>query len=384
MSFYIIKSFLIDTAFGYIFPFIGLGFSFYSLLRGASERSKARQRTAVSFFSEMSRYLERLDNAIKPGHDGPNEHSYGFNLFFFALSKNGNLISRHFNRSEVKMKREIEEISRLSVDFLDFLKEPPDPASTIPSGEQEEWDVRFSELRGYLADLAGVQRGIHVPQLSIDPFKYKKTGGGDTEATEDLIDTVTDYYNDLSGIIKYLSGKSSEYISKLQKQKERSTITRRVTAGASALVSFAILAIVIYPLSAIDTPEADDPSIGDSNIVVDQPETEPVGIDDPPSPLSDAPGIVISVSEGSKDAIIYLNTMDKYENPTELEITLTETQESLLITGPIPPDIVKIKATMTRALSKGEYNATIIVRESDPGNAARPEIDRIDYLLVVE
>jgi len=383
MSFYIIKSFLIDTAFGYIFPFIGLGFSFYSLIRGATDKSKARRRTAVSFFSSISWYLERLDNAIRPEHDEQDEHRYEFNDFFFALSKNGNLISRFFNRSEEKLKREIEEISKLSVEFLDNVKEPPDLASTVTSNEQKVWDGKFAELRGYLTDLAGLQRGIHVPRLSIDPYKYKETGGGDTEATKDLVYTVSEYYNNLSGIIKYLSGKSSEYISRLQKQKERSAVTRWVTAGTSALLSIVILAFVIYPLPAVDAPEANDVSIDGSNNAVDQTETDLADIEDPPLPLSDAPGIVISVSGGSKDVIIYLNDRDRYDSRIELELIVTKTQESLLATGPIAPEAAVIEATLTRALNKGEYNITILVRGFDSGNA-EPEISRIDYVLVVK
>ena len=184
-------------------------------------------------------------------------------------------------------------------------------------------------------------------------------------------------------IIKQLSGKSSDYIKRLQKRKARTAVTRWVTVGAFALVSIVILALVIYPLSVIEAPGADDASIDGSNNATNQTEADLADIEDPPLPLSDAPGIVISVSGGSKDVIIYLNDRDRYDSRIELELIVAKTQESLLITEPIAPDVVMIEATLTRALSKGAYNITIIVRGFDSCNA-EPDISRIDYVLVVK
>jgi hypothetical protein len=190
-----VASFLEQDATRNFVAIVALIIAYFGGKKMLDKYAEYRLIAAASFFAPLRIYLMRLDKSLsgKKIEIGRKTIDNPYTCALFALSVHGNFSGIGLE-NEI-LKQEIENISKLSKDFLEFLS----MANTqFPNNEKSmrlTWRLLLKKLILYLIDLENLSRGITVSELNGIPM------GKNVPSEDELLVKIGTYYNDLKTLI---------------------------------------------------------------------------------------------------------------------------------------------------------------------------------------
>ena len=169
-------------------------------------------RALESFYPQLRQYLQEFESTIAKKDDEDNEHSYPFNKVFFALSKNANFSSCDYDKNDPKWRREICLVSDFSKEFLGFLRKNNNQVPDCEEQRRKKWRKKIKDLNKYLIILEGLRHDRTESTLSVSlEILSDEKGARDKKAKEDLVEKVTNYYENLNSLISEILDDITQY-----------------------------------------------------------------------------------------------------------------------------------------------------------------------------